>query len=539
MKKARIFTTALSLLLTAAVLAGCTNGGGEGTSSSAMLSANTSSAAPSKATGQASKVRIAINSDPQDLSPWNGQGGSKPYVYYEIYENLFDLENNEYVPVLAKSWKKVDDLHYDVTIYDNIYDSAGNHITADDIVFDYDTLIKSGYAVRYDIFKSIKKLDDYTVEFTWTSVPSAVGILEFPWCRTNIFSQKAYESGKFATSPVATGPYVVKSFTPGSTLVLEKNPKYWQTDTSKISARHQANVNEIDYQIIAEPAQQVIALQTNKVDYADLVPAENLKDFQNGGQYSQNFAVSTSQGSMLYTVIANNSSGNPLADINLRNAVFYAINNTAAAQAGGNCIASKALGTSFFGDYVKAWESENNYETKDDADLAKQYLSKSGYKGETLKLLGGNSETEKNLLTIIQSFLTNIGINAKIVSVDSATESNYWSQAGAWDLVLANPGGGSQVGEWNRMMNNTEFSGKSLGFISDSKLQQLFINAYDASTHSNASMTACHDYYISQAYGKAICSPSQTYVYSTSKFAKVFLRENQYILPGSCTYYAS
>ena len=82
-----------------------------------------------------------------------------------------------------------------------------NNITADDVVFSINTLVDSGKALKYDKFESVKAVDDYTVEFTWTSPIDGIGDLEWPWCRTPIFSQKAYEEGNFHEAPVATGPY--------------------------------------------------------------------------------------------------------------------------------------------------------------------------------------------------------------------------------------------------------------------------------------------------------------------------------------------
>ena len=75
--------------------------------------------------------------------------GSKPVIYHEIYEYLFDLENNEYVPVLAKGYTVVDELTYDVQLYENIYDSAGNHITASDVVFSTQKLVEAGMNFKW------------------------------------------------------------------------------------------------------------------------------------------------------------------------------------------------------------------------------------------------------------------------------------------------------------------------------------------------------------------------------------------------------
>lgn len=483
------------------------------------------------------KITVAIDSDPQDLLPYNYNAGSKPYIYHNFYECLFDLENGEYIPVMAKSYEDVDELHTRVEIYDYIYDSDGNHITADDVVFSYQVLLDSGYAVKYEVFDNIEKIDDYTVEFTWKEKPSSVAALEFPWCRTIIFSQKAYEEGNFATAPVGTGPYVVTNFVSGSNVTLEANDDYWQTDKSLISRRHQSNVQTIEYDIISEAAQHVIALQSGTIDYTEKLPTENLSEFEESGQYGEDYVVSVTQGSQLYAMFTNNTEGTPCSDENFRKAVFYAIDNEACAAATGTCVACKAIGSPHFSDYVDSWEDEATYVNTYEPELAKEYLEKSSYSGEKVILLAGNDEIFKNLATVIQSFLVNIGINAEISSVETVRIPDYATDNGSWDLYLYQLGGGSQVGEWSRMFNNKEYNnGMCTGFIADDKLQELYETANTVETHNDETMTAVHNYVIEKAYTNAIVTPSINTVCS-SDIAEIYLREDEFLMPGACIYY--
>ena len=483
------------------------------------------------------KIRIGIAADPQDLSPWNVNMGSKPYIYQNFYEYLFDFVDNDYVPVLAKSYKVIDDLHYQVQIYDYIYDHAGNHITADDVVNCVKYYVDHGYAVKYDIFKDIKKVDDYTVEYTWSKPVTRVGELEHPWCRTPIYSRKAFESGNFATNPVGTGPYVVKQFVSGSKVILEANDKYWQKDKSLVNPRHQAHVQTIEYDVIPEPSQHVIALKTGTIDVSELVPFDSLAEFQDGGPLASKYDVLRTYGSQLWGMVCNTSPGNPGNDINFRLAVWYAIDNEAVAKATRTCAPAKAFGTPFFADYVKAWESKPSYINTYDPRLAKEYLAKSRYDGRSLKFVANGGEPSKTMATVIQAFLANVGIKAEITLVEGQVAGSLWPKPEAWDIMLYSLGGGSQIGEWNRVMNNKELgTGMSHGFIKDDKLQQLFEAASAVATHDEAHMTALHDYVLEKAYLYAVAVPTINLVYS-SNIAKVVLRENEFFLPGACTYY--
>lgn len=483
------------------------------------------------------KVTIAMASAPQDLGPTTFNDTSKLHIYYNFYESLFDLRNNEYVPILAKGYTEVDDLHWDVEIYDNIYDSEGNHITASDVVFSINLLVDSGTAVKYDIFDSVEVKDDYTVTFTWTKPVTEIGELEWPWCRTVIISQAAYESGNFANQPIATGPYKVTEFVAGSHVTLEANDNYWQTDELR-DAEHMANVQTIEYDFITETSQHVIALSTGQIQYSEYVPSESLADFMDGGQYSDNYDVYVTQGSALYVLECNQYDGKLTSDINMRQAIFNALDNEAIAAVSGTCSPVSALGTPFFDDYDSDWETaEGNYMAASDLEAAKSYLEQTGYNGETLKLLCTSVEEVKSMATMIQSLLLQIGVNVEIVSEEEALLQTDMLDPDKWDLLIFNIGGGSQVGEWNRIVNNEEFgTGYNMSFIQDDTLQTLFETASSIEGHTKENMMAVHDYILQNAYYYAMCTPTINAIYD-SHFAQLTYREHEFLRPGSCEYY--
>jgi peptide/nickel transport system substrate-binding protein len=483
------------------------------------------------------KVTIALPADPGDLKPFGVNFGAKGVIYHEIYEMLFDLTDNQYVPVLAKGYTKVDDLTYDVHLNENIYDSAGNHITASDVVFSTDQLVKVGQNFKWYMVKSYVAKDDYTVEYTWTKPITDVGELEFPWCRTIIFSQKAFEASadQFATDPVGTGPYVVKAFTSGSKVVLEANDKYWAKD--KPADQHTANVQEIEYDVIAEPAQNVIALETGAIDYTEYVPTENFAEFQQGGKYADKFNAAVMSGSGLYALNLNQSEGHPGADKNFRLAVFYAIDNDAIATAvQGTIVASKAWGTPHFSDYVAAWDDTPNYINTFDPAKAQQLLGQTTYAGEKLILTTGQGDVTEKMATVIQGFLLNVGINTEIKVLDQAAGQTIDTTPDGYDIKIFPMGGGSLIGEWNRVLNNHEL-GKdySIGFIKDPQLQKLFETANAIDTHTPANMTALENYILENAYFYAIGAPRINQVYSKN-ITQIAMRESEFIRPGACTY---
>lgn len=483
------------------------------------------------------KITIGISEDPNDLSP-SGYGA---YCFLSVapnfYESLFDLRDNEYVPVLAKDYEEIDELHWDVHIYDYIQDSEGNQITADDVVFSYQLLIDAGQAMKYDYFEKVEAVDDYTVRFTWAKPVDAVGALEWPWCRTWIVSQKAYENGNFTSAPIGTGPYTVKEYVVGSRVSLEKNENYWQK-AELTDPDHRANVKSIEYDVISETSQHVIALSTDTIQYSQYVPGENLGDFAENGKYSDGHEVYITQGSALEILMANCTEGKITADPNFRLALWYALDNEAIAASVGTYLPSKAFGTSFFSDYVDAWETaEGNYQAVMDQEKAKEYLAKTGYNGETLVLYGTSDEACKSALTMIQALLLNVGINTEIKVDDGNMLEDNMLDPSTWDILYKDCGGGNQIGEFNRFMNRNEFgTGSNMAFINDDRLQELFETAGALDTHDDEHMTELIEYVQENGYFYAVCSPQINAVYKDC-FATLAFHEGEFLRPGACEYY--
>ncbi len=464
----------------------------------------------------------------------------KPEIYQAIYETLFDIEDGVYVPRLAKGYKEIDETHWEVELYDNIYDHAGNHITADDVVYSYEYIIASGKFYRFDLYdleNGVKKIDDYHVLFTWTGPVSKVGGLEHPLCRVIIVSEEAMKAGDFATKPVGTGPYKVVEFIGGSKIVLEANEDYWQKDESLKSFRQRQNVQTIEYLIISEPAQHVIALKSGTIDYSEQVPQENLVDFQDGGKYADKYNVNPRLQGKQWVLVPNQSEGHFGADKNFRLAMFYAIDNNAVAQASGGAVsAAKAFGSPAFSDYQKAWEEKDNNINTFDVEKAKEYLAQTDYNGEKLVFMASNDPETANIATLVQAFFANIGIDTELKLMDGRELGSLQSDDTAWDMNINWIGGGFQIGSWNRVLNYNELGiGKSMGLIRDENMQQMFNEANTIAGHTDENMTKLHDYIVENAYLYMIGYGTGYSVY-TSQITDLVYRENTSFLPSACTF---
>ena len=73
-----------------------------------------------------------------------------------------------------------------------VYDSAGNHMTAEDVVFSFETWKGNGKSVKCKLLESVTAVDEYTVQIEWTQTPTSAADIEFPLTRTYIFDSEAF-----------------------------------------------------------------------------------------------------------------------------------------------------------------------------------------------------------------------------------------------------------------------------------------------------------------------------------------------------------
>lgn len=466
-----------------------------------------------------SKLVFALNADPQSFTPFNPNSGSKDYVYRFIYESLFDCDDSQYYPVLAKGYTIVDDYHWDVEIYDYIYDSIGNHIDSSDIVYCYEATLDSGYANKFEMFESIEAINEYTVRFTWNKPITGVLELEFVLGNVLIFDKEAYESRNFATEPVGTGPYTLESFTSGSNCVFEARDDYWQKE-ELIAQGHHSNVQTIEVQIITEAAQHVVALQNGNIDFSYSVPTENLDDFMEGGPYAEDFTVYRAiNGSGRAYYLFGNLSGNSIwSDQNFRLAVWYALDSEAIGKAsGGSATGSKALCSPKWSTFYEPWSQLENYMTVTNLELAKDYLAKTDYKGEEIVLLLENNEVYKNMATMIIALLDQVGIKVTLSVNESTTTTALQQDPSAYDIALSRHGSPNLISSWNRLFSDADYTNDVVaGFNADPKIPELYNKCNSVDGYNLECMTELMQYVVDNAYVYGFAYELDSYVYNNS-----------------------
>ena len=486
------------------------------------------------------KITLAYNESIDSLTPDGGiKGGTIAPILNNVMEGLFIIQDGDYFGIMAKDWKEADPLHYDVEIYDYITDSEGNHITAEDVVYSYEYFVANGTIPKYDLYAGVEATGEYTVRFTWTEEPTAILALEHIWGGTAVVSKAAHESHTYATDPIGTGPYVVKEFAAGERVVLEARDDYWQKDELR-PAYSQANVQLIQYDCIPETSQRVIALETDAVDFSAGVAFDSLSSFQDGGAKDANYNVDVRASGSICTLNPNVDPSSPCSDINLRMAIFYAISNEALAMAypAGGAVAAKGLGSDYYLGYDYAWDTEENYITTYNPELAKEYLAKSSYNNEELVILC-QSGAPSQIAEVVVNLLAEVNIKAKINAYDYATWLNSQGNPNNFDIIMLNSGGsGAHISlGWNRPFTNTDWgTGKTIGYVDNAELNDLLktIKTVEGGTPEN--VEAMRQIWMENAYTYPTYSAKSFNVYNSQKFASMFYNCDGNLMPNACTY---
>lgn len=425
MKKAVSLILALAMATT--LLAGCGGSGSSSDSSTGTASGDTQSTDSAEAT----TFTVALDSDIVALDPAFAYDFTTNLVVLQITQGLlaFD-ENNELVPVLAKSWEATDDTTYVYQIRDDVTFSDGTPMTMDDVLFSLERTMNpdTGSYVQwmYSQVESIEQTGDWELT-VHLSEPYAQFKYVFATTAGHIISKDYYEAhaDNFGTAEggiLGTGAYVYDSWTSGQEIVLKKNENYWNTEKSPA-------IDEIVYKVIPEDTTIVTALQTGEVDFTANTPQDMLETLE----ADDSLEVTTIE-TRAVTLLAMNTERAPMNDVNVRKAIASAINLEdiqaniikEAGQAGTCMPASSAM----YGSDAEAWEDyvANAEYCSYDLEQAKAYMAASDYAdGLDIDMVISDNSLRYSIALAIQDALKEININVNLVQVGGDEHTSYQS----------------------------------------------------------------------------------------------------------------
>ncbi len=209
-----------------------------------------------------------------------------------IYETLmiYDFDNMKLKPHLAERYE-ISNEGLEITFYlrNDIYFSDGVPITADDVIFTYETVIDpnvdaANLANLYVDVDRAKKINDRTVKF-YMKRPyfKALEVLSF-W-DIGVYPKHIYQfkdAKQFnhrVSNPVGSGPYVFEKWDTGNEIVLRRNENYWGP---------KPHIKKVVYKFITNPIAAVQALRAHQIDLTIPEP-DQFADLLGDEQFNREF----------------------------------------------------------------------------------------------------------------------------------------------------------------------------------------------------------------------------------------------------------
>ncbi|MBR3397590.1 MAG: ABC transporter substrate-binding protein [Lachnospiraceae bacterium] len=405
----------LCLILALSLVAGCggSSSSSDGNASSATASAAASTDASASAGTHDDSVTIALWAEPGTVC-----GGFTPnthalLVSWNIFDGLLVYEDDgSWTPKLATEWEYTEDGKDIIfTLREGVKFHNGDTVTAEDVVFSFNTIIDAGIAESMtNAMDHMEKIDDTHVKLVFKDVygPGLKAAASF---NLPIFSKSAYEADPdgFGRNPVGAGAYKMEEWKSGEYIKLTAFDDYWDG---------KASIGTCIFKFFDDESTASLALQNGEIDVDLQPPTSDAERLSN----DENLQWLKTMGANTYWIYFNEHEGELFDNEDLRLAIAYAINkdDIVAGAINGE---GKAI-DSIYMDWLEGVPADYKAPTND-PEKAKEYLAKAGYPdGLEFTVVTSNQASHYKAMEIVQSQLANVGITMNLEKVEFST---WWT----------------------------------------------------------------------------------------------------------------
>lgn len=398
---------------------GATNNGGDSSASPTAV------AVPA----EVDKLTIGLSQLAQVLDPRLGNPQTKLYLSL-IFDHLVGV-NAEGTEIskdtgVAMSWESTDNKTWTFKLRPGYTFSDGTPLTSADVKFSIEQLTLPETLATYagTIRANLDGVDapaPDTVVIRLKAASFALPVLLSPLFGVEgmvLPKDYATAQGKnFATKPVGSGPYVLKSATAGSSFVLERRP-------DKHPVFGTPRYKTIELRQIAEDGARRAALEAHEVDLIDI----DVSTLDPNAVKKEGFTIFEKPQSnliQLHMHEQDQANSNPVSNEKFRQALALAINKDEI-----NKVVYRGLGKMSgtpIGSQAQGWTQFSTYPF--DVEKAKQLLQESGYNKQPIDMysfgIAGVPGQEKTA-EAIAGYWKNIGVVVNIKPIDFLSFRPIW-----------------------------------------------------------------------------------------------------------------
>src|SRR6476659_4327455 len=328
-----------------------------------------------------------------------------------IFDTLTTLDDKgEVQPKLALSWSHSDDFKtwtFKLRPGVKFHDGTAFNAEAAKLNFDRqkDPANKCRCAFYIAYIHDVQAPDDLTLVYNLNDPQVNLPALMTLQSSNNVIQSPTAWKTKgddYNRNPVGTGPYVLKSWTAGDRLVLEKNPGYWN--------KGHPYLDRIILKPLPDAQSRFASLQSGEADliWDDEYDADNIQKAQKDAKLT----VHTFTGSGA-TVYAFNTKTPPFDDVRVRQALVMALDRTKWSQAVTNGLSRPASNPYGDGSWVKC---KDDGALPNDIEKAKALIKDYGQPVEFKMLVTATPRGRANG-QVLQQLWKQVGANMEIEQV--------------------------------------------------------------------------------------------------------------------------
>ena len=260
------------------------------------------------------EIAVAFSVVANGLDPISEDINTTISVANHFYDRLVELNVNfELVPGVAKTWKQVDDVTWELEINTDFVFQNGEKLTMDDVVYSLERLIT--IPKSQDIGAMIDSVtyegNILTIKLTEHNNSIIYRLFDFSFVVNKAYMEANGDEALYL-KPIGTGPYKVTEFTPGTSVTLETWDGY---------PFAKPQIDKITITPIEESPSRYIAVETGQLQYAGLITA------MEAGLAEKNSDLAVYKGNSNHVIpFGFNCERPPFDNVNIRRAIIHALN---------------------------------------------------------------------------------------------------------------------------------------------------------------------------------------------------------------------
>ncbi|HEY4486712.1 MAG TPA: ABC transporter substrate-binding protein [Candidatus Paceibacterota bacterium] len=287
-------------------------------------------ASPTLAQKSADTLRIPLFSQLPLIDPYLYPVLNLQTVVDAIFDTLtkYDEEKRRYEPLLAKSWRRIDDTTLEFVLREDVVWHDGSPFSADDVVYTINWLIDPKTRLRYkhtwEWIARVEKVNGNTIRIVAKrQTPFDLMVLSYD---VPIFPKHIHsaldDKNEFGRRPLGTGAYVLSGMFTNQDISLVKNNKYKHGGTVK----PENNIKNIKILSLSDTS---VAMAKMRVGELDIIASTSLLVDQALALKDAGFIISIRENFAIRYLafdVRGRSGFAPLLDIRVRRALVHAIN---------------------------------------------------------------------------------------------------------------------------------------------------------------------------------------------------------------------